>query len=94
MTTHPRTNACTHLVPHLSEAAQRQLEHHAPLERDKVAHVLQNEEAGAVVVAVAEVGHHQAVLELRVLARVEAVHPAEALAGRPPTHQLYLTLAG
>lgn len=69
------------LVAHPHQAPQRQLEDHAPLERHKVPNVLQQKEAGAIEVAVAQVGDNQGVLEAGVLSRVEAVHAAEALAG-------------
>ena len=48
-----------YLVSHLDEAPEREFEDHAPLEGDEVPHVLQDKEAWAVVVAVAQVGHHQ-----------------------------------
>jgi len=43
------------LVAHLDEAAQRQFKHHAALVRHKVAHLLEQEEQGSVVVAVTRV---------------------------------------
>lgn len=39
-----------------------------------------------------EVGHHKRVLEGWISARVEAVHPTEALAGRPSAQHLHITL--
>lgn len=39
-----------------------------------------------------EVGHNQRVLEGGISARVEAVHPAEALAWRPSAEHLHVTL--
>ena len=52
------------LVAHLDQAAQSELEHHTALEGDKVANILQQEEAWSVVVTVAEVGDNKGVLEL------------------------------
>ena len=52
----------TNLVSHLYEASEGEFEHHVLLERDKVPHVLQNEEARTVIVTVAQVGYHQGVL--------------------------------
>lgn len=39
-----------------------------------------------------EVRHHKRVLKGRICARVEAVHPTEALAGRPSTKHLHVPL--
>ena len=50
------------LVAHADETAEGQLENEALLERHEVAHVLEQEEAGPVVVAVAEVAGDQRVL--------------------------------
>ena len=78
------------LVAHADQAAHGQLEDHVALEGDKVADVLQDEEARPVEVAVAQVGDDQRVAEGRVLARVEAVHAAETLARRPSAQQIHL----
>ena len=55
-------NAEGALVAHAHKTAKRQLEHHALLERHKVAYVLEEEIARAVVVTVAEVAGNQRVL--------------------------------
>ena len=52
----------THLVAHLDQTLERQLEHHAAFERHKVPHVLQEEEAWAIVVTVAQIRSHKGVL--------------------------------
>lgn len=39
-----------------------------------------------------EVRHHKRVLKGRICARVEAVHPTEALAGRPSAQHLHVAL--
>ena len=48
-----------YLISHLDKAPESELEDHALLEGDKVPHILQDKEARPVVVAVAQVGHHQ-----------------------------------
>ena len=55
---------CTYLISHADKTAQRQLEHHVFLVRHKVPHVLKEEEFGPVVIAVADVGGDERVLEL------------------------------
>ena len=52
---------CT-LVTHANQTTQRQLQHHAPLERHKVTHVLQQKELGPVEVTVAQIARDQRVL--------------------------------
>ena len=55
-------NAERALVAHAHETTQGQLQNHALLERDKVAHILEEEVTGPVVVAVAQVAGDQRVL--------------------------------
>ena len=51
------------LVTHALQTAQRQLQHHWPLKRDKVTHVLQQEEARPVVVTVTQVTGDERILK-------------------------------
>ena len=51
------------LVAHLDQTAESEFQDQAPLEGDKVSHVLKQEEPRSIVVAVAEVGGNQRVLE-------------------------------
>ena len=77
-----------------TEGPDAQLQHHRLLVAGEVAHVLEYEVLGPVVLAVGQVGRHEAVLELRVLAVVEPVHAGEALAGRPAAQQVHLAPQG
>ena len=85
-------NTKSALVAHTHETAQRELEDHVTLERNKVAHILQQEKARSVIVAVAQVGDDERIAESRVLALVKPVHAAETLTRWSTTEQLYLTL--
>lgn len=68
------------LVTHPDEAAHREFQHHIALERDEVPDVFQDEEARAIIIAVAQIGDDERVPKCGVLARIEAVHTAETLA--------------
>lgn len=82
------------LVAHSNETSQSELEDQTLLEGHEVPDVLHYEEPRSVVVAVGQVAHHQGVLEERVGPGVEAVHTAEALAGRTTAQQIDLALLG
>ena len=58
---------------------------------DKVAHILQQEVAGAVEVGEGEVGHDHAILHHAPVAPIEAVHAREALARRSPAEEVHLS---
>jgi hypothetical protein len=51
------------LVSHAHQTSQCKLQHHAALERHKVAHILQHEEARPVVVTVTQVRRNQGILQ-------------------------------
>ena len=78
------------LVPHLDKGPDAEFQHHALLVTGKVPDILQDEVLWPVILAVAEVGGDQAVLELAVLPVVEPVHPREPLTGWTPTQQVHL----
>lgn len=68
------------LVAHTDQTSQRQFQHNAALERDKVPDVFQDKVARTVVITVAEVTGNERILELAVFPLVEPVHAAETLA--------------